>query len=243
MDQIGPIVQRIAISAIPVLFAIVLHEVAHGWVANRFGDPTARLSGRLTINPLAHIDLFGTIIIPLVLLITTSGRFVFGYAKPVPVNFLNLRRPKEDMVLVAAAGPATNLILATFCGVLFRLMVQLYPELLLYIQMGGHPSYRPGPAAMVFFPVLLMLMEGVKWNVLLAIFNMIPIPPLDGGRVMVGLLPERQSAMWSSLEPFGFFIVIFLVFLDPLGVWSQVVSPLMMGLTTFFLGLNPFLFM
>jgi Zn-dependent protease len=241
MDPISSIIQTIAISAIPILFAIVLHEVAHGWVANKRGDPTAKMEGRLTLNPLAHIDLFGTVIIPLVLLISSGGRFVFGYAKPVPVNVFNLRRPKEDMVLVAAAGPVTNLLLASLCGLLFRIIVTINPELLLYIQSGMRGALKTNPMFMVLIPVLLMLVQGVKWNVLLAIFNMIPIPPLDGGRVAVGLLPDRQSEKWASLEPFGIFIVIFLVFLDPLGFWSQIIGPLMMGVSTLILGLNPFL--
>ena len=236
------IIQTISISAIPILFAIILHEVAHGWVADKRGDPTAKKMGRLTLNPLAHIDIVGTIIIPIVLLVTSSGRFVFGYAKPVPVNFMNLKRPKEDMVLVAFAGPGTNLILAAGCGFLFRLVVMMNPQILYLLQVRGDLPPGSGIGNSILIPVLLMLMEGVKWNVLLAIFNMIPIPPLDGGRVMVGLLPDRQSAMWSSLEPFGIFIVIFLVFLDPLGFWSQIIFPMIMGLSTWILGINPFFF-
>ena len=240
MSQVSSIIQAVSISAIPILFAIVLHEVAHGWVANRLGDPTAKQQGRLTLNPLAHVDWLGTVIIPLALLITTQGRFIFGYAKPVPVNFLNLRRPKEDMVLVAVAGPGTNLLLAASCGILFRFILAINPEILLYIQLGGKISFGSSPVTLILVPVTLMLMEAVKWNILLAVFNMIPIPPLDGGRVMVGLLPDRQSEVWGSLEPYGIFIVIFLVFLDPFGFWSQIMFPIMMGISTFILGLNPF---
>ena len=240
MDQIGAIIQAISISAIPILFAIVLHEYAHGWVANKRGDPTAKMEGRLTLNPIAHIDILGTVIIPLVLLISSAGQFVFGYAKPVPVNFSNLRRPKEDMVLVAAAGPITNLIIATFCGMLFRVIVAINPELLLYLKMGGSAVARSNIFFMMFIPILLMLIAAVKWNVLLAIFNMIPVPPLDGGRVAVGLLPDRQSEKWASLEPYGIFIVIFLVFLDPFGIWTQIIGPIMINLSTLILGLNPF---
>jgi len=188
------IIQQISISALPILLAVILHEVAHGWVANRRGDPTARMMGRLTLNPLSHIDPVGTILIPIFLLIATKGGFVFGWAKPVPVNFMNLRRPKEDMVWVAGAGPATNLLLAAACGLLFRLMVTINPGLILHLRPGGGPSGWNDPAAIVLVPLLLMLLEAVKWNVVLAVFNMIPIPPLDGGRVMVGLLPDRQSA-------------------------------------------------
>lgn len=234
------IIQTISISAIPILFAIILHEVAHGWVADKRGDPTAKRMGRLTLNPLAHIDMVGTIIVPILLIISRAG-FVFGWAKPVPVNFSNLKRPKEDMILVAAAGPVTNLLLAAACGFLFRLVLSLNPQLLAFMHGRGLPPGSGGENTFLI-PVLLMLMAGVKWNILLAIFNMIPIPPLDGGRVMVGLLPDRQSAMWSSLEPFGIFIVIFLVFLDPLGFWSQIIFPIMMELSTWILGVNPFLF-
>ena len=241
--DINTIIQQISISAIPILLAVILHEVAHGWVANRRGDPTARMMGRLTLNPLPHIDLIGTIMMPIFLLIATKGSFVFGYAKPVPVNFMNLRRPKEDMIWVAGAGPATNLLLAVACGFLFRLIVAINPGLMLHLRAGGGPSSWSDPATIILIPILLMLLEGVKWNVVLAIFNMIPIPPLDGGRVMVGLLPVRQSAAWASIEPFGFFIVIALVFLDPLGIWSEIISPLIMSLMMWILGVkNPFFF-
>ena len=234
--DINHIIQQISISAIPILFAVILHEVAHGWVANKRGDPTARMMGRLTLNPLPHIDLIGTILMPIFLLIATKGSFVFGYAKPVPVNFMNLRRPKEDMIWVAGAGPATNLLLAVACGFLFRLIVTMNPGLILHLRAGGGPSSWSDPGAIILIPILLMLLEGVKWNVVLAVFNMIPIPPLDGGRVMVGFLPDRQAAAWASIEPFGFFIIIALVFLDPLGFWSQIVSPLIMNIMMWILG-------
>jgi Zn-dependent protease len=232
MSNISSIIQIISISAIPILFAIILHEVAHGWVADKKGDPTARMMGRLTLNPLVHIDPIGTIIVPILLIVTKAG-FVFGWAKPVPVNFLNLRRPKEDMIWVAAAGPGTNLLLALACGLLFRLMTTLNPSMINHICFGSRQTGDSSPVNLLLVPLLLMLVEGVKWNVVLAIFNMIPIPPLDGGRVMVGLLPERQAATWSSLEPFGFFIVIGLFMLNPLGIMSQIVYPLMINLMTF----------
>jgi len=238
--DIHDIVQQVSISAIPILLAVILHEVAHGWVANRRGDPTARMMGRLTLNPLPHIDLIGTIVIPIFLLIATKGNFVFGYAKPVPVNFMNLRRPKEDMVWVAGAGPATNLILAVACGFLFRLLLATNPGLLLHLRHGIGNSSWTDPSAVFVVPLLLMLLAAVKWNVILAVFNMIPIPPLDGGRVMVGLLPPRQSEAWSSIEPFGFFIIIALVLLDPFGFWTQLISPLIVNLMMWILGINPF---
>ncbi|HTN43486.1 MAG TPA: site-2 protease family protein [Nitrospiria bacterium] len=236
------IVQEISISAIPILLAVVFHEVAHGWVANKRGDPTARLMGRLTLNPLPHIDPVGTVIIPIFLLIATKGSFVFGYAKPVPVNFMNLRRPKEDMVWVAGAGPATNLLLAVACGFLFRLILAVDPSLLQHLRFGGEAFTWKDPSAMILDPVLYMLLKGVQWNVVLAVFNMIPIPPLDGGRVLVGLLPDRQAAAWASIEPFGFFIIIGLVFLDPFGFWSQIISPLIMNVMIWILGVHSFFF-
>lgn len=239
MPEISSIIQAISISAIPVLLAIILHEVAHGWVANKKGDPTAKMMGRLTLNPLAHIDLVGTVIIPLLLIITRAG-FVFGWAKPVPVNFLNLRRPKEDMIWVAAAGPGTNLALAVVCGFLFRLVIALDPTL---VCLSSRQSAYSNTVTLLMVPLLLMLVEGVKWNVILAVFNMIPIPPLDGGRVMVGLLPERQAVTWSSLEPFGVFIVIGLVLLNPLGIWTQIISPLMSNLMTLIMGNQFILFL
>jgi Zn-dependent protease len=240
--NINHIIQQISISAIPILLAVILHEVAHGWVANRRGDPTARMMGRLTLNPLSHIDPVGTILIPIFLLIATKGGFVFGYAKPVPVNFMNLRRPKEDMIWVAGAGPATNMLLAAGCGLLFRLILTINPSLILHLRPGAGPSGWSDLTAIVLVPLLLMLLEAVKWNVVLAVFNMIPIPPLDGGRVMVGLLPDRQSAAWASIEPFGFFIIIALVFLDPFGFWSQIISPIIINIMMWIVGVNPFFF-
>ncbi|MBI3610418.1 MAG: site-2 protease family protein [Nitrospirae bacterium] len=240
--NLNHIVQQISISAIPILLAVIFHEVAHGWVANKRGDPTARMMGRLTLNPLPHIDLVGTILIPIFLLIATKGGFVFGYAKPVPVNFMNLRRPKEDMIWVAGAGPATNMLLAVACGFLFRLILMMNPGLVTPLRSGSGASVWSEPAAVILVPVLLMLLEGVKWNVVLAVFNMIPIPPLDGGRVMVGLLPARQSAAWASIEPFGFFIIIALVFLDPFGFWSQIISPIIINIMMWIVGVNPFFF-
>jgi Zn-dependent protease len=229
------IIRELSVSALPLVFAIVLHEVAHGFVANRRGDPTARLAGRLTLNPVAHVDLFGTLIMPVMLLIATGGRFVFGYAKPVPVNFAKLRRPKEDMILVAGAGPATNLALAAACGLVFRALLALDPRLALYL-VEAAPVSRGGLSAMVLVPIMLMLLAGVKWNVLLAIFNMIPIPPLDGGRVLVGLLPDRQAAALSNIEPYGFLIIMFVVFIDPLGVMSEIVFPVMVGISRLLVG-------
>jgi Zn-dependent protease len=194
-------IQQIAIWALPLLLAIVFHEVAHGWVANRLGDPTAARMGRLTLNPIAHIDLFGTIVIPL-LLIVAHAPFVFGYAKPVPVNYYNLRNPKRDMIWVALAGPVTNLLLAAVCMLILRSMLPV---------ITGGPSQAAGGVVQFLAPVALMAHSGIIINVVLAVFNTLPLPPLDGGRVMVGLLPEPFSSALARVEPLGFVILLVLL--------------------------------
>jgi Zn-dependent protease len=188
------IIQRISISSIPILLAIILHEVSHGWVADRLGDSTARYSGRITLNPAAHIDVFGTIILPLVLLI--SGGFMFGYAKPVPINPYNLRNPRRDIIWISLAGILTNLALAAVSGMLFRLVAAASPD-----------SW-----SLIAIPLAMMLRVSVMINLILAVFNAIPIPPLDGSRVLAHLLPPEQAAVFSKLEPFGFIIILLLFF-------------------------------
>jgi len=177
-------IRQIAIWALPVLVAVVFHEVAHGWVAYRLGDSTAARLGRLTLNPFAHVDLFGTILLPL-MLIVTHAPFVFGYAKPVPVNFLNLRNPKRDMIWVAAAGPAMNLALAFVCTVIWKSLAPM---------LDARPDPAAGAAAGNYVTaIVLMAQSGILINVALAVFNMLPLPPLDGGRVLVGLLPSALA--------------------------------------------------
>jgi Zn-dependent protease len=187
-------IRQIAIWALPVLFAVVLHEVAHGWVANRLGDPTAARLGRLTLNPISHVDIYGTILIPL-FLVAVGAPFIFGYAKPVPVNFYNLGNPKRDMIWVAAAGPVTNIILAVASVYLFKAVYGL--ENLL-------PEILQSPLAM-------MAESSVRMNVMLAAFNLLPLPPLDGGRVLVGMAPQPLSSIVARIEPFGFIIVLALL--------------------------------
>jgi Zn-dependent protease len=184
------IIQTIAIYAIPVVFAITVHEAAHGYVARFFGDNTAWSLGRVTLNPIKHIDPIGTIVMPLMLYIATSGTFLFGYAKPVPVRFGNLRKPKQHMVWVALAGPGANFIQALLWGAVF---------------------YMATSAGITERFLLEMCRAGMLVNVVMFVFNLFPLPPLDGGRILVGLLPWRQANMVSRVEPWGFFIVMGLV--------------------------------
>ncbi len=191
-------IQRLVVSVIPILLAITIHEVSHGFVANKLGDPTAKFMGRLTLNPLVHIDPVGTILMPIMLFVFTNGQFVFGYAKPVPINPMNFKDPKRDMAISAAAGPITNIILA----VLSQLILSFI--LLFHSQSGGAGNAIVTPLAMMFeFSIII--------NIVLAVINLIPIPPLDGGRVMVGLLPHKQAVSFSRIEPYGFIIVILLL--------------------------------
>jgi Zn-dependent protease len=188
--DIAQIIQTIAIYAIPVLFAITVHEAAHGYAARHYGDNTAHMMGRITLNPLKHIDPVGTIAMPLLLYFATSGAFLFGYAKPVPVNFGQLRNPKKDMVWVALAGPGANLVQAVLWTIALYLLVGLGAEERFFIE---------------------MCRAGVLVNLVMFAFNLFPLPPLDGGRILVGLLPWKQAQMVSRIEPWGFFIVMALV--------------------------------
>ena len=194
---------KLSVMLVPGMLAIVCHEVSHGYVAWRLGDPTARMMGRLTLNPIKHIDIIGT------LMIFFIG---IGWAKPVPVVFENLRNPKRDMIWVAAAGPITNILLATVSAFLLRGLVSI-----------GNPAGSGSPLGMLVEPLVMMLAFSVYINLLLAIFNMIPVPPLDGGRVMVGLLPYRQGAALARIEPYGMIIIIVLVFFTNL--FAYVISP------------------
>ena len=196
--DIAQLIQTVLIYALPVLFAITVHEAAHGYAARHFGDNTAYALGRITLNPLKHIDPVGTILMPLMLYFATSGAFLFGYAKPVPVNFGHLRRPKRDMVWVALAGPASNFIQALLWAIGFTVLA------------GSGVSER-------FF--LEMCKAGVLVNLVMWAFNLFPLPPLDGGRILVGLLPWRAAHAVSRLEPWGFFIVMGLVLLGVVGTY------------------------
>lgn len=200
------IAQKIAIWAIPVIFAITVHEVAHGYVAKRLGDPTAAMLGRLTLNPLKHIDPVGTLLIPALMLLLPGG-FIFGWAKPVPIGYRNLRNPKRDMALVAAAGPAVNLLMALGWAVALRASVD---------GMGVLPW--------VAEPLVYMAQAGITINLVLMVLNLLPIPPLDGSRVLVGVAPRAVGDFLGRVEPFGLMLVIVLLFS---GVLSQILVPAM----------------
>ena len=216
--DIEKLIQTVLIYALPVLFAITVHEAAHGYVARYFGDDTAYVLGRVTLNPAKHIDPIGTILMPLMLYFATSGTFLFGYAKPVPVRFGNLRNPKRHMIWVALAGPAVNLVQAFFWGALLLVLQGL-------------------DVTEVFF--IKMCQGGVLVNVVMFVFNLFPLPPLDGGRILVGLLPYRQAALLSRVEPWGFFIVMALVVAGVIStLWMQPLMGLTFGLLN--LLLTPF---
>ena len=196
--DINTIMQSIAIYAIPVLLAITIHEAAHGYAARHFGDNTAWMLGRITLNPFKHIDPIGTIAVPLMLLFATSGAFMFGYAKPVPVNFGRLRRPKRDMVWVALAGPASNVVQAMLWVVFGYVLLATGIEERFLTE---------------------MVRAGVLVNLVLFALNMFPLPPLDGGRIAVGLLPTGPAMSLQRIEPFGFWIVLGLLFTGLLGTY------------------------
>ncbi|MDR0776834.1 MAG: site-2 protease family protein [Azonexus sp.] len=204
MLDLNALIQTIAIAALPVIFAITLHEAAHGYAARHFGDPTAWQLGRISLNPLRHIDPIGTILIPAAILLFSGGSFLFGYAKPVPVDFGRLRNPKRDMLWVALAGPAANLFMALCWGLLLKLAWEL-------------------PSNIFTLPLSEMSKIGIIVNCVLMVLNLLPLPPLDGGRVAVSLLPHRLAWRFARIEPWGFPILLLLLFT---GILSQVMTPL-----------------
>ena len=199
MDELT-IIQRIAVWVLPVIFAITVHEVAHGWVAKKYGDNTASSLGRLTLNPIKHIDLFGTIILPGLLLVTGTG-FIFGWAKPVPVDPRNFKNPLKDMAIVALAGPVSNLLMAVFWALITRLGVSI----------GAGAEY-------ISLPLIYTGVAGISINLVLALINLLPIPPLDGSRILTGMLPNYWAWQYNRLERYGFIILLLLLYTKLLGV-------------------------
>ena len=202
-------VQKIVLSIVPLLFAIILHEVSHGWVAEKLGDPTARMLGRITLNPIPHIDLMGTIIIPGILLLTGS-HFLFGWAKPVPVNFGNLRNGRRDMALVALSGPLSNFLLAVLSSIIFHLT-------------SSGPTGSGGISDRIVVPLHAMAAYSVLFNLMLMVINLCPILPLDGGRIVAGLAPETIALALVRMERYGMLIVVLLI---ASGMWSYLFTPI-----------------
>jgi len=216
MIEMGHTIRLIALYAIPGIFAITLHEAAHGYAARHFGDLTADQAGRITLNPIRHIDLMGTIVIPVLILIASQGKYAFGWAKPVPVNFSRLRNPKRDMLWVAAAGPGANLLMAILWAFVIKAMQGV-------------------PLNYFTEPVLLMARGGIIVNAVLMVLNLLPLPPLDGGRIAVSLLPHGLAYRFAKVEPFGMIIVLVLMLM---GVLGAVMWPFIAG----FIGLLAALF-
>jgi len=196
--DIAHLIQLIALYAIPGIFAITLHEAAHGYAARHFGDLTAYQAGRISLNPIRHIDPIGTLLIPAVVLFASGGKFAFGWAKPVPVNFGRLRNPKRDMLWVAAAGPGANLLMAVLWALFFKVVV------LMPVNYFTDPSLR-------------MAEGGIIINLVLMVLNLVPLPPLDGGRIAVSLLPRRLAFQFARIEPYGMIILMVLLFTGVLG--------------------------
>ena len=218
MLDINALIQTIAIAALPVVFAITLHEAAHGYAARHFGDPTAWQAGRISLNPLRHIDPVGTVLIPLLILLFSAGSFLFGYAKPVPVNFSRLRNPKRDMFWVALAGPAANLFMALVWAALLKLAWEM-------------------PVNDFTVPLSEMSKLGVIINCVLMVLNLLPLPPLDGGRIAVSLLPYPLASKFAQLERWGFPILLLLLFTGILGLVMSPLVQMLAGLIETLFGL------
>lgn len=220
--DLNAILQIVSILAIPVVFAITLHEVAHGWAAKQLGDPTAYKLGRLSLNPLKHVDPIGTVVVPLGLAFMTGGQWYFGWAKPVPVQYSNLRNQRRDLMLVAAAGPGANLVMATAWTLAYVLSVLLGAGAIV----AGAPQDDW---------IIRVCTAGIYFNCLLMVFNLLPVPPLDGSKVLAGLLPPRGAQVIHRIEPFGLIIVLLLM-LPPIAILWTVMEPIMRFFMDFFFG-------
>ena len=234
--DVNHLVQTVAIYAIPVLFAITLHEAAHGYVARHFGDMTAHAQGRISLNPLRHIDWLGTAAVPLLILLMTSGKFLFGWAKPVPVNYSALRKPRQHMAWVAAAGPAANLAMALAWAVALRASIAMSERAGAWAEVAQvygttglvDGAMRHGNGAAEY--LIGVAAAGILVNLVLMLLNLLPIPPLDGGRVVTSLLPTRAAWRFAKLEPWGVPLLLVLVFLPVYGsnALSLILSPLLL---------------
>jgi Zn-dependent protease len=221
--MIGDYIANAALYAVPLLLGVITHEVAHGWVAEKLGDPTARLMGRITLNPLVHIDPIGTVLLPLTLLLVNSP-FLFGWAKPVPVLFSNLRGGRRDMALVALSGPLTNFLMAAASALVYHLILT-----------GFQQGWIPEQSGLnrILEPVFLMARISVTFNLVLTVINLLPVPPLDGGRIMMGLLPYSWASRLEKLETYGMLIVLLLI---GTGLWGYIVQPILSVFLRLFLG-------
>ncbi len=212
MDVLS-ILRGLTVAALPIVISITFHEIAHGWVAYKLGDPTAKSLGRLTINPIAHIDPVGTIVVPIMLFVLSKGTFMFGTAKPVPVNFGNLRNPRRDSAIVSAAGPTTNILIALISIVLLFFIYRLFSQTIVESSL----------ASKILVPVMQMLKYSISFNIFIAAFNLLPVPPLDGGRILTSLLPHRYAYQFSKIEPYGIIIVLILWFT---GIAHYIILPI-----------------
>ena len=235
-EALSQLAQTVAIYALPVLFAITLHEAAHGYVARHFGDLTAHAQGRISLNPARHIDWIGTVAVPLAILLLTAGKFIFGWAKPVPVNYSALRRPRQHMAWVAAAGPGANLVMAVLWAVVLRAGVAMsdrgaaWAEVAQVYGTGGlvDAAIRHGNGPSEY--LIGVAAAGILVNLLLMLLNLLPIPPLDGGRIVTSLLPRRAAWRFAKLEPLGVPLLLLLVFLPVYGSnpLSLILGPLLL---------------
>lgn len=230
MNSLSQVLHTISYMGLPLLFAMVLHEYAHGWMAEKCGDSTAKREGRLTVNPLAHIDPFGTVILPLIC-VMLPGSFLLGWAKPVPIDPRNMRQPRRDMALTAAAGPGMNLLLAVASALLLAFLLTVEPTLSFKRSTEADASSSL-VATMFLRPIAVMALYSVMINVFLALFNLLPIPPLDGGRILTALLPPKPAMALARLEPYGMLILVGLIVFDKeLGVIHTITGTFAKGLS------------
>lgn len=217
------IIRNFSIYFIPIMLGVIIHEVAHGWTAEKLGDPTARLMGRISLNPIVHVSLFGTIILPAFLLLMKSP-ILFGWAKPVPVDFNRLKYGRKGMAMVAISGPLSNFLIASVSAIIYHFLIMMGKTNLV----NSLPFMNK-----ILLPLLLMSAASVSINIILMVLNLIPIPPLDGGRIVVGILPEKQARLFAEIERYGMLILVLLLFSNMLG---KIINPVLSFFINFFMG-------